>query len=147
MTCSRSMESPRGFDLLIIDIDFNDFWVWQQIDHEKYRPRIVIIEYNGNIPIGESRVVKRNDTHVWSDSSYCGASLLAMQRLGMSLGYSLVYAESHGVNAFFVRTDVLNRHFRPEQMSCGGNRGNAKVAIDRTHLQESQLFWQGVVVC
>ena len=109
----------NGFDLLIIDIDFNDFWVWQQIDHEKYRPRIVIIEYNGNIPIGEARVVTRNDTHVWSDSSYCGASLLAMKRLGMSLGYSLLYAESHGVNAFFVRTDILNRHFRPEQLSAG----------------------------
>ena len=138
---------PEGeFDLLIIDIDFNDFWVWQQIDHGKYRPRIVIVEYNGNIPIGESRVVKRNDTHVWSDSSYCGASLLALQRLGMSLGYSLIYAESHGVNAFFVRTDVLNGHFRPEQMSAGEIE-EMQVAVDRTYLSKGQLFWQGVVVC
>ena len=42
-----------------------------------------------------------------SGCSYCGASLLAMAKLGVRLGYTLVYCESHGVNAFFVRNDVL----------------------------------------
>ena len=107
------------FDLLIIDIDFNDFWVWKNINHEKYKPRIVIIEYNGNIPMNESKVVKRDDTHIWSDSSYCGASLLAMQRLGASLGYTLIYAESHGVNAFFIRTDILYNRFKVNEMAPG----------------------------
>jgi hypothetical protein len=105
------------FDLLIIDIDFNDFWVWKHINHAIYRPRIVIIEYNGNIPINESRVVKRDDKHIWSDSSYCGASLLALQRLGATLGYTLIYAENHGVNAFFIRTDILSNHFNINEMA------------------------------
>ena len=48
-------------------------------------------------------------------------------------------------NAFFVRTDVLNDIFA-RGIVCG-NRGNAKVAVDRTHLPKSQLFWQGMVVC
>ena len=100
-------------------IDFNDFWVWKNINHEKYKPRIVIIEYNGNIPMNESKVVKRDDTHIWSDSSYCGASLLAMQRLGASLGYTLIYAESHGVNAFFIRTDILYNRFKVNEMAPG----------------------------
>jgi hypothetical protein len=100
---------PAEFDLLVVDIDFNDYWVWEQIGlSNHYRPRVVIVEYNGNIPIHEARVVTRADTHVWTDgSSYCGASLLAMAKLGVRLGYTLVYCESHGVNAFFVRNDVL----------------------------------------
>lgn len=96
------------FDLLVIDLDFNDFYVWENIDHRKYRPRIVIIEYNGNIPVTEARTVKRADSYVWTDgTSYTGASLAALAKLARRLGYTLVYAESHGVNAFFVRDDVL----------------------------------------
>lgn len=40
-------------------------------------------------------------------TSYTGASLLAMSDLGRRLGYTLVGADRSGINAFFVRTDIL----------------------------------------
>ena len=33
---------PVDFDLLSIDLDRNDYWVWSKID--RYRPRVVVIE-------------------------------------------------------------------------------------------------------
>ena len=39
---------PEEFDLLSIDIDRNDYYVWEKIVH--YRPRVVIVEYNPLVP-------------------------------------------------------------------------------------------------
>ncbi len=100
---------PAEFDLLVVDIDFFDFYVWQALD-AKYLPRIVVIEYNAHIPSNEARVVKLHDEGLqkWDTiTNYFGASLLALTKLARRKGYELVYCESHGVNAFFVRRDIL----------------------------------------
>lgn len=97
---------PYDLDLLSIDIDYNDFYVWQAID-ENYRPAVVIIEYNATHLPDEDKVVKYRPYYVGDDTNYYGASILALYRLGRSKGYSLVYAEAHGVNLFFVRDDLL----------------------------------------
>lgn len=95
---------PKKFDVLSIDIDFNDYYVWEALD---YSPRLVIMEYNASVPPTESKVVKYEPTRVWDGSNYFGASLLALTNLNKRKGYSLVHCESNGVNAFFVRDDCL----------------------------------------
>jgi hypothetical protein len=106
---------PAEFDLLSIDIDFNDYWVWKGISG--YSPRVVVIEYNASIPPSESRVVEyRPDGH--SDgTNYFGASLLAMARLGSEKGYTLVACNSTGVNAFFVRNDLVEGNFTVNELA------------------------------
>jgi len=103
-------EVPWEFDLLSIDIDGNDFWVWQRIAH---RPRVVIIEYNAHVPPNQSRTIPYDPTFQWRGTDFFGASLLALKELGQQKGYTLLHCEQTGANAFFAANEVLPRDFRP----------------------------------
>lgn len=108
----RELGVPPEPDLLAIDIDTNDYWVWKAID--AFRPRVVVIEYNAIFP-PDVGWVRAYDPHaVWDDSSYQGASLKSLERLGAAKGYALVGCDLTGVNAFFVRTDLCGAHFHPD---------------------------------
>jgi hypothetical protein len=102
----RELAVPAEFDLLSIDIDGNDYWVWQALS--QYRPRVVIIEYNAAYPPPMCWIMAYNAEHLWDGtSSYQGASLSALTELALRLGYALVCTDSNGVNAFFIRQDLL----------------------------------------
>lgn len=101
---------PGEFDLLSIDIDYNTFWIWHALDN-RYRPRVVVVEYNSLLPPDVSWVVKYDPEGVWQGDDYFGASLKAFVKLAKKKGYTLVGCESRGVNAFFVRDDIAERHF------------------------------------
>ncbi|MGH8177406.1 MAG: hypothetical protein ACREV5_14185 [Steroidobacter sp.] len=102
----NGLESDIG--LLSIDIDGNDYWVWQAID--VVTPRIVIAEYNSRFGHDRSVTVPyrpdftRHGAH--PSMIYYGASLAALVRLGDRKGYDFVGSNSAGNNAFFVRRDV-----------------------------------------
>jgi hypothetical protein len=102
----RKYQVPEEFDLLSIDIDFNDFYVWAAIC-KNYRPRVVVIEYNASHLPSEDKVIIYDPNGGWDGTMYFGGSILSMYELGRRYGYSLVYAESQGVNLFFIRDDVL----------------------------------------
>ena len=95
--------------LLSIDIDGNDYWVWEEIS--VVNPCIVIIEYNSQFgpyakvstPYIEDFVRGRNNKPI----TLYGASLSALTNLGMKKGYSLVGSNIAGNNAFFVREDLV----------------------------------------
>jgi len=97
---------PKEFDLLSIDLDYNTYWVWKAI--KGYSPRVVVIEYNSQIPVNENKVVKYNPKGMWDKTSYFGASLLALTKLGNKKGYTLVGCDSNGINAFFIRNDLVS---------------------------------------
>lgn len=92
---------PRDLDVLSIDIDGNDYWVWEAV--EKFTPRVVVVEYNANLPLEARLVMTRDDSHRWDGTDYFGASLGALRSLGTAKGYELVHTDTTGVNAFFVR--------------------------------------------
>lgn len=96
---------PKNFDLLSIDIDFNDYWVWKSIID--YSPQVVVIEYNASIPPNESKVVPYDPEAKWDGTNYFGASLLALRNLGLSKGYTLVGCDNNGVNAFFCKSELV----------------------------------------
>jgi hypothetical protein len=101
---------PGVFDLLSIDIDGNDFWVWREI---RARARVVVIEYNSTVPVDQSRAIVYEPMFRSGPTDYFGASLLALARLGRLKGYTLVYCEHTGVNAFFVADEALPEGFEP----------------------------------
>ncbi|MCA0425969.1 MAG: hypothetical protein LCH37_00900 [Bacteroidetes bacterium] len=95
--------------LLHIDIDGNDYWVWESIN--VVNPQLVIMEYNsvfGNkeaisTPYADDFYV--NAAHY--SNLYFGGSLKAMCHLATQKGYSFVGSNSAGNNAYFVRNDKM----------------------------------------
>ncbi|MEI6442984.1 MAG: hypothetical protein WCO29_07615 [Nostocales cyanobacterium ELA583] len=94
--------------ILSIDIDGNDYWVWQAID--VVAPAIVIIEYNSRFGKDKAVTIPYDPSFVRSEAHYsmlyAGASLKALYNLGKAKGYSFVGCNSVGNNAFFVRQDL-----------------------------------------
>lgn len=92
---------PPDLDLLVIDIDGNDYYVWHAI--REFRPKIVVIEYNGMFAPPVRMVIGFHPAMYWSgQGAHFGASLQSLYELGKSKGYELVGTNSLGVNAFFV---------------------------------------------
>jgi hypothetical protein len=96
-------------DLLSVDIDGNDYHIWESI--EVIQPRLVVIEYNAKFPPPISLAPAYVPNSVWQGDDYMGASLEALVRLGKRKGYSLVGCNITGANAFFVRDDLIADKF------------------------------------
>lgn len=106
----QQARAPVALDLLSVDIDGNDYWVWQAIN--AVNPKIVVAEYNAFFGPSVSWVMEYNAQHMWpGGTTYYGASLKALEKLGREKGYTLVGCDYSGVNAFFVRDDLVNDRF------------------------------------
>ena len=104
---------PLEFDLLSIDVDGNDLWIWQQL-LDRHKPRVAIAEFNPYYPPPARWVMPYEAEHRWDDTTYFGASLSSMVDLFESFGYAFVGIECNVVNAFFVRRELLERLGFPE---------------------------------
>ena len=96
---------PEGFDLLSIDIDGNDYWVWKAI--ERYRPRVVVVEYNIFFDLRDAKTIEYRADHIWDETPYHSASLAAFEKLGRAKGYTLVHTDTWSPNAFFIANEAL----------------------------------------
>jgi len=102
---------PAEPDVVSVDVDGNDHWLWLGIARTR-RPRVVVIEYNARFPPPVRWALPYRSDREWDGSYRHGASLAAMADLGAELGYRLVGCGSFGANAFFVREDVAARAAR-----------------------------------
>jgi hypothetical protein len=101
---------PKEYDLLSIDLDGNDYWIWKALDENKFKARVVVAEYNCNFPNQyESKAIKYDANLISTNPSinYYGATIPAFKKLGELKGYSLIYRVNNH-NLFFVRTDLLH---------------------------------------
>lgn len=95
--------------LLSVDIDGNDYWVWDAIN--VISPRIVACEYNSQFgPTAEITIpyeanFVRDSVHY--SKTFYGASISALTSLALKKGYSLIASNSAGNNIFFVRNDLI----------------------------------------
>ncbi|MCB0377928.1 MAG: hypothetical protein KDD33_05490 [Bdellovibrionales bacterium] len=107
---------PKELDLLSIDIDGNDYWIWQAL--KDYKARLVVIEYNASFPPPREYIMPYNQDHYFDGSNVFGASLTSLVKLAEELGYVLVSCDNQGVNAFFVREDLIDNHFPDAQQEA-----------------------------
>lgn len=94
--------------LLSIDIDGNDYWVWEAI--HVVNPTIVVIEYNHRFGAEKAVTIPYDEKFIRSSAHhsaiYYGASLGALCILAKRKGYAFVGCNSAGNNAFFIRRDL-----------------------------------------
>jgi SAM-dependent methyltransferase len=87
----QSAAAPTDLDLMIIDIDGNDYHVWHSMIN--YRPRLLLAEFNPTIP-NEVEFIQARD-----NKTHQGCSLRALINLSKAKGYELVAAHR---DAYFV---------------------------------------------
>lgn len=98
--------------ILSIDIDGNDYWVWDAIN--VVTPIIVIVEYNSLFGRSNAWTIPYASDFVRGDVSsenisYYGASLEAFKFLGHKKGYVFLGCNSNGNNAYFIRKDYSKK--------------------------------------
>ena len=99
----------KDIDLLSIDIDGNDYHVFDAIDC--VNPRVIVIEYNAKFPPPIEWVMPYNPNHIWDGSDNAGASLEAITKLANKKGYRLVATNLTGTNAFYVKKELCKDKF------------------------------------
>lgn len=89
-------------DFLSIDIDGNDYWIWDAL--EAASPRVVMIETHNRFGM-RNIVVPYDPDYFWPGKHpiYHGASPVAMTKLARKKGYRLVGANDLGFNFIFVK--------------------------------------------
>ena len=93
-------EMPREFELLSIDVDGIDYWIWQSL--VSFQPLIVVIEIDSSAEPGIEHV---------HDEKRTMTTFSPMLMLGKSKGYELV---CHTGNMIFVRRDRIQELRLPE---------------------------------
>ena len=96
-------------DLLSLDLDGVDFWIWKAITC--INPRVVVVEFNCLVPADVSVAIPYDRSFCVGDHEaqrpgYLNASLAAWVKLAREKGYRLVGRNRNAVNAFFVRNDL-----------------------------------------
>jgi hypothetical protein len=110
----RSNDFTGEVDLLSLDLDGVDYWIWEAID--AVSPRVVVLEYQDilgpdracTVPYADDFDCTRYPT-TEGMPNFCGASLSAFCKLGHRKGYRLVGVNRYGYNAFFVRNGIADR--------------------------------------
>ncbi|WP_276133807.1 FkbM family methyltransferase [Polluticoccus soli] len=98
----QSKDVPVNVDLLSIDIDGNDYYVFESL--KKYKPRLIIVEYNPTVPPYYDVVQGNNE--------YFGASASALLKLAHKKGYKL--AAITDTNLFLVVAEEFDKLGIPE---------------------------------
>jgi hypothetical protein len=130
-------------DLLSLDIDGIDYWLWEAIDC--ISPRVVVLEFNHlwgadySVSVPYSPEFKAEFKKYGSD--YAGASLPAFVKLGKTKGYRLVGINNISTNAFFIREDINCPWLPEEKISNCFKHPRAQFGINHRLPKVSKKKW------
>jgi hypothetical protein len=109
-------------DLLSLDVDGIDYWLWEAID--VVSPRVVVLEYQDILGPERACTVPYKDNFCAYDypttngmPNFAGASLQAFVKLGRRKGFRLVGCNRYGYNAFFIKQGVCENLFPEIQVA------------------------------
>lgn len=101
----KKYNCPKEFDFLSYDTDGNDFYIMREM-MSVFRPRLIVCEVNGTIPLGVSKAIRYNPSHTWNNDDYYGFSFSAGLKLAEQMGYRVIF-QNDALNLYMVRKDLL----------------------------------------
>ncbi len=121
--------------VLSVDLDGNDYYIIEKINN--FKPRILIAEYNSifgdyrkiSIPLQNTFSI----TKAHYSNLYFGASLAAITYIANKKGLELVGTTSDGINAFFVRKDLLNNRIKAISVKSAFTKINLHTSRDKNY--------------
>ena len=125
-------------DLLSIDLDSVDYWMWDAIDCVS--PKLLIIEDSPWLGAGASVTMPLDDAALARLSPEParnvarGASPAALRTLGARKGYVFLGVNSSGINMFFLRQDLA-----ASGLFDGSDAGAAEIFARRTVLGDAEV--------
>jgi hypothetical protein len=123
---------PEDFGFLSLDVDGTDWHLWHSLT--RYRPRLVVVEFNATIP-NDIDWVQEADPEVRQ-----GSSLAAFVRLGREKGYELIATSDF--NAFFVRREHVEL-FGLDDNSIDAIHTNRAFQTRVFQLYDGTVCWDG----
>jgi hypothetical protein len=101
--------------ILSIDVDGNDYWIWESIN--VVDPAVVIVEFNGIFGGREAVTIRYQADFLRQKAHYSllywGTSLKALCLLAEQKGYAWIGCNSAGNNAYFVRDELASGFHHP----------------------------------
>lgn len=135
---------PRDVDFFSLDIDGNDYWVWEAI--EVISPKVCCFETHDIIPSNKSLTIPYDPNfYCWSRplelQDFRSVSLAAMVKLSKRKGYRLIGSHKHGFNVFFMRDDIGNDFFPEVSIVDVHNNPWTKYGQDQRWESVKNLGW------
>lgn len=114
---AKNFLGSDSLDFFSLDIDGNDIHVCTPFI-ETLNPKLVCVEYNAKFPPPTDLAIEYNESHIWSNDDFFGASLQAWVNFFKNHGYTLVCCNLTGANAFFVQNSLLGAFmlYAPEEL-------------------------------
>jgi hypothetical protein len=139
----KQFNFPKNFDFLSIDIDGNDYHIFQGL--EVYRPKLICIEFNPTIP-NEVNFVQEKNIKINQ-----GSSALALIELAKKKQYSAIAATD--LNLFFLENSlkkyvVKNRNYEINDLIKDKNKNFIFTTYDGNIITSKQVVlpWHGITI-
>ena len=118
--CRQINSDSSLIDVLMVDLDGNDFYVTKALLDAGISPSVLVLEYNSYLPPPIDWKMEYNPENIWVPPSLnYGASLQAYVNLLSKRGYFLVACNAQtGNNSFFVKSDLAEK-FREVSREIG----------------------------
>lgn len=136
----RIANAPHNFDILSLDLDGIDYWVWDEL---QFKPKLVVIEYNSNWD--EPTTISYDKNHCWDGTQYYGASACALNKLAIERGYDLVSHVPNN-NLFFLDSRYNQGNFITLDVTTGFHVSKNH-HLPMSEAQESKLVKNPGITC
>lgn len=135
----KTYDMPLTFDLFCIDLDGNDIYIIEEV-LSKYKPTVIIAEFNPIWEKGESKAIKYNAEHTWGNDNFYGFSFEAGVKMSEKFGYTCIF-QNDNLNMYFVENNALAASLGIEYDDIPNHIPKVEYSIMHGHKPSEKTDW------